>query len=274
MRRVPRYHQIAESLRARIADGVFPPGARLDNQRRLAAEFEVTLMTLRQALDLLERDGLITRRHGLGTFVASPSIDYDILRLRALAGDLAAKGQNVTTRFLGSRFGRPDHQVARELGLGKAARVFVLERLRLVDGRPMSFQVSCLPPAIGEDVAKADLARTPLRQVLAFKLGIEITGARETVSAVHLAARAARELECRRGAAAFRSDRVSLGAGGAPIVYDRVFIPGDRFRITRQFQYNGASKMPPTAGALDEPAGRGGPIADPKSIAFKRAEGA
>jgi GntR family transcriptional regulator len=111
----------------------------------------------------------------------------------------------------------------------------------------MSFQVSCLPLAIGEEVAKADLARTPLRQVLSFKLGVEITGARETVSAVLLAGRAARELGCRRGTAAFRSDRVSLGAGGAPVVHDRVFIPGDRFRITRQFQYNGASKTPPSA---------------------------
>ena len=72
---------------------------------------------------------------------------------------------------------------------------------------------------------------------LAFKLGIDITGARESVSAVGLDGRAARELGCRRGAAAFRSDRVSLDAAGDPIVYDRVFIPGDRFRITRQLQY-------------------------------------
>jgi GntR family transcriptional regulator len=253
--RVPRYHQIAQSLRERIADGVLAPGARLDSQRSLAREYEVTLMTLRQALDLLDRDGLITRQHGLGTFVASPSIDYDILRLRALAGDLSAKGEDVTTRFLGSHFGRPDPQVARELGLGKADRVFVLERLRLVDGRPMSFQVSCLPVAIGEEVAKADLARTPLRQVLSFKLGIEITGARETVSAVHLAGRAARELGCRRGTPAFRSDRVSLGAADAPIVHDRVFIPGDRFRITRQFQYDGGPKTPPEPAAPDGPRG-------------------
>lgn len=237
MNRVPRYHQIARSLRERIAAGTPAPGERLDNQRSLAREFEVTLMTLRQALELLERDGLITRRHGLGTFVASPPIDYDILHLHALAGDLSAQGEDVATRFLRSSFGRPDHQVARELGLGRAGRVFAVERLRLVDGRPMSLQLSYLPAGIGDEVAKADLAATPLRQVLAFKLGIDITGARESVSAVGLDGRAARELGCRRGTAAFRSDRVSLDAAGAAVVYDRVFIPGDRFRITRQLQY-------------------------------------
>ncbi|HET7876154.1 MAG TPA: GntR family transcriptional regulator [Methylomirabilota bacterium] len=235
---VPRYHQIAETLRERIASGRPAPGERLGDQRSLAREFGVTLMTLRQALELLERDGLITRRHGLGTFVSRPSIDYDILHLRALAGDLSALGEDVDTRFLRSQFPRADRRVARELGLGARARVFVLERLRLVDGHPMSYQASYLPAALGEEVAKVDLSVTPLRQALAFKLGIEITAARETVSAVTLDGRAARELGCRPGAPAFRSDRVSTGPDGVPVVYDRVFIPGDRFRITRQLHYD------------------------------------
>jgi len=87
---MPRYHQIAQALRDRIRSGDIAPGARLDNQRRLAEDFDVTLMTLRQALEVLEREGLIMRRHGLGTFVALPSVDYDILNFRAFAGDLSA----------------------------------------------------------------------------------------------------------------------------------------------------------------------------------------
>jgi GntR family transcriptional regulator len=235
---MPRYHQIAQALRDRIRSGDIAPGERLDNQRRLAEDFGVTLMTLRQALEVLEREGLIMRRHGLGTFVALPSVDYDILHFRAFAGDLSAVGEDVATRFLRSHFGPADRLAARELGLEPGARVFILERLRLVDGRPTSFQVSHLSAALGEEVAKADLAVTPLRQVLSFKLGIEITSARETVSAETLPARAARELGCAPGAPCFRSDRVSVDAESRPIVYDRVFIPGDRFRITRQLHYD------------------------------------
>ena len=236
-RTVPRYHQIAEALRARISAGGLTAGQRLDNQRQLAQSFGVTLMTLRQALDVLAREGLITRRHGLGTFVAPPPVDYDILQFRTLAGDLSAVGEDVATRL----FWCVDRQgllVAQELGLAEGARMFVLERLRLVDGQPLSFQVSHLPAAIGEEAAKADLTVTPLRHVLSFKLGIEITAARETVSAETLPARAARELGCAAGAPCFRSDRVSTDAERRPIVYDRVFIPGDRFRITRQLHYD------------------------------------
>ena len=259
---MPRYHQIARTLRERIAASGQAPGERLDNQRSLAREFGVTLMTLRHALDLLERDGLIARRHGLGTFVARPAIDYDILQLRALAGDLSALGEDVATRFLRSRFAPADRRVAEALGLPEAAEVFVLERLRLVDGEPVSFQASYLPASVGAEVSRADLEVTPLRQVLTFKLGIEITGARETVSAVPLDRRAASELGCRPGVAAFRSDRVSVGADGTPVVYDRVFIPGDRFRITRTIRYD-------TLDGATAPAGHGAatpPIASSEAV--------
>jgi GntR family transcriptional regulator len=239
-RRIPRYHRIAESLRARIRDGQLAAGARLDNQRALARAHGVTLMTLRQALELLEREHLIVRRHGLGTFVAAPSIDYDILQLRRFAGDLSAQGEHVSTRLLGSRVTSADRRVAAALGLGGRARVVVLERLRLVDGHPMSLQRSYLPAAIGEEVLRADLALTPLRQVLEFKLGLTIERARETVSAVRLGPREARALGCRPGVAAFESERVSCDPAGTPVVFDHVFIPGDRFRITRELQYDGA----------------------------------
>src|SRR5436309_11136256 len=239
--RVPRYHRIAEALRERIQDGELPPGARLDNQRQLARSFGVTLMTLRQALELLEREHLITRRHGLGTFVAAPSIDYDILQLRRFAGDLSAKGEHVATRLLGTRFAAPDRRVAEALRFAGRPRVLVLERLRLVDAHPMSLQRSFLPSPLGDEVIRADLARTPLHQVLEFKLGVVITRASETVSAVRLGRREARDLGCRVGELAFESERVSYDAGGAPGVFDRVFIPGDRFRITRELHYEGAT---------------------------------
>ena len=237
--RVPRYHRIAETLRERIRSGELPAGKRLDNQRLLAKSFGVTLMTLRQALELLEREHLISRRHGLGTFVAAPSIDYDILQLRRFAGDLQAKGERVTTRLVGIRFTVPDRRVTDALGLGARARVLAIERLRLVDGHPMSLQRSFLAARIGEDVVRTDLALTPLHQVLEFKLGLVVERAHETVSAVRLGRAEARGLGCRPGAPAFESERVSFDAGGAPIVFDRVFIPGDRFRITRELHYEG-----------------------------------
>jgi GntR family transcriptional regulator len=252
-RRVPRYHTIAEDLRERIREGELRPGAPLDNQRKLARSFGVTLMTLRQALEVLERDNLIVRRHGLGTFVAAPSIDYDILQLRRLAGDLSAQGEDVETQVLGARFVTGDRRAAIALGLAPPTRVWQLDRLRLVDGHPMSLQRSFLPAHLGEEVLRADLVVTSLRQALEFKLGVTITRARETVSAVRLGRREARELGCRAGVPAFESERISYSDVGVPVVFDRVFIPGDRFRITRELNYQQGEL---TEGGGAAPAGR------------------
>jgi GntR family transcriptional regulator len=235
--RVPRYQEIADELRARIQRGELATGARLETQRQLAKHFGVTLMTLRQALEVLEREQLIERRHGLGTFVAAPSIDYDILQLRRFAGDLSAQGEQVTTRLLGSGFVVGARRVTTALGVVHGARVLAVERLRLVDDRPLSLQRSFLPAHLGDEVVRADLALTPLAQILEYKLGITVARAREVVSAVRLGQREARELNAAPGAPAFESERVSYDAAGAPVVFDRVFIPGDRFRITRELSY-------------------------------------
>jgi GntR family transcriptional regulator len=235
---MPRYHRIADDLRERIRGGDLAAGERLPNQRRLAREFGVTLMTLRHALELLERENLIARRHGLGTFVARPSIDYDILQLRRFAGDLTAQGEQVTTRLVGTCFVPADAGVASALAVRPRSRVLALERLRLVDGHPMSLQRSYLPARLGEDLLRADLAATPLGQALEFKLGVTVARARETVAAVRLGRREARELGCRAGVPAFRSERVSFTVAGDAVVFDRVFIPGDRFRITRELTYD------------------------------------
>lgn len=235
--RIPRYQEIAQALRERIRGGALEPGHRLDTQRQLAREFGVTLMTLRQALDLLEREGLIAPHHGRGTFVAGHTVDYDILHLRAFAGDLTARGEKVDTKIIRSRFVRADRRAAQALGLSSGCSIFALERLRLVDRFPTSYQWSFLPAEIGEEVAKADLTLHSLRHILSFKLGIEITRARETISAARLGSREAVGLECRAGVPAFRSERVSFSAGGCPVVFDLVYIPGDRFRITRELHY-------------------------------------
>jgi GntR family transcriptional regulator len=242
--RVPRYQEIAEHLRARIQRGALRAGSRLDTQRRLATTFGVTLMTLRQALEVLEREKLIERRHGLGTFVAAPSVDYDILQLRRFAGDLSAQGEHVTTRLLGSGFVGGERRVTAALGLGRGARLLAVERLRLIGGRPLSLQRSFLPARLGDEVVRADLALTPLAQILEYKLGITIARAREVVSAVRLGQREARVLEGAPGSPAFESERISYDAGGQPVVFDRVFIPGDRFRITRELSYESETKEP------------------------------
>jgi GntR family transcriptional regulator len=239
-RGAPLYRQIYETLRNQIQEGTYPPGSRFPQQHALSREFKVSLMTLRQALDLLERDGLIRRRHGIGTFVASPQIDYDLFQFRTFTGDLQARGEQVETRVLGARFISPDPRVAEALGKPGAEAVWLLERLRVVRGRPMVYQCSHLPAPIGREVERHDLEHLSLRHILRFKLGIEIKQARETIYAVKLGRSEAGYLSRRAGVPAFLSERISYVANDRPVVFDRATIPGDHFRLIREFHFKEA----------------------------------
>src|SRR5215470_14544174 len=97
--RQPKYLRIHSNLRERIASGQWTPGSPLPSQRELAVEFGVSIMTLRQALQLLTDEGLIETRHGSGTF-ATAHYAYDLGHLRSFASDLIAQGAEITTRLL------------------------------------------------------------------------------------------------------------------------------------------------------------------------------
>ena len=131
--RQPKYLRIYTELRDRIEGGRWPAGSALPAQRELADEFGVSMMTLRQAVQLLADEGLVGTRHGLGTYV-TPRFAHDLGHLRSFASDLAAQGAPVTTRLLDAAALAPPEAVGARLG--GPAEVLRLRRLRLVAGQP------------------------------------------------------------------------------------------------------------------------------------------
>src|SRR5262245_44724335 len=76
---VPLYHQLRELLTEKIESGEWMPGHQLPGENQLTAEFGVSRFTVRQALGLLERQGVVERRHGKGSFVARPKYVHNLL---------------------------------------------------------------------------------------------------------------------------------------------------------------------------------------------------
>ncbi|WP_119459989.1 GntR family transcriptional regulator [Rhodospirillaceae bacterium SYSU D60014] len=68
--RIPLYLQVASALRRRIEDGQWEPGQKISTLDELETEFQVARVTVRQAVDLLQKEGLVHRQQGRGTFVA------------------------------------------------------------------------------------------------------------------------------------------------------------------------------------------------------------
>ena len=225
--RRPKYETIAADLTARISAGEYAPGAALPSQRDLSAGYDVTLATLRQALQLLERDGLVSQQAGRGTFVAEPRAAYQLDSLHSLVEDLRAQGHPVTTDVI-SRSVRP---VSRSAGLAlRVTRALRLERVRHLAGRPAVHQVSWIAEPYGSRIADVDFSSVALYRALA-EDGVAVARATERLRPANVAGSAATLLRRAAGTAVFVSERTTYGIGGEPIVWDRATIVGDVMEI-------------------------------------------
>jgi GntR family transcriptional regulator len=226
-RRRPKYGSIAADLTAKIRDGTYPPGIALPSQRELSASYDVTLATLRQALQVLERDGLVSQQPGRGTFVAEPKVAYQLDSLHSLVDDLRAQGHPVHTEVIRRAVRKTPAHVRPHLGAERALR---LERVRLLAGHPTVHQVSWVAEPYGTRLAGLDFRAVSLYGALAAQ-GVVVHRARERLRPALLAAPVAAALARPPGTAVFISERTTYGIDEAPVVFDSATILGDFMEI-------------------------------------------
>jgi GntR family transcriptional regulator len=226
--RQPKYLRIHSDLRHRITSGQWSPGSPLPSQQQLAGQFGVSIMTLRQALQLLADDGLIETRHGAGTYVAA-RYAYDLGGLRSFAADLSAQGAEITTELLAAGVVTPPADVAARLG--SSGEVLRLRRLRLSGGRPLIVQTSYLPVALAQVVEPENLGHRGLYAILG-EHGLAVARADETITPATLGPSDARDLARPRSSPALLSHRISFTATSVPIIDDYALLPADSVAIT------------------------------------------
>lgn len=132
---VPRYAQIADLLRQRIARGAWSAGTKLPSNEALMREFAVSRVTVRQAVDMLARNGLIEARQGAGTFVTGAVRDDRWLRVETSLADLAEVYRDTKPELL--NLSEASAAPSLRTADGKAAPTyFFMKRVHSHQGRP------------------------------------------------------------------------------------------------------------------------------------------
>jgi GntR family transcriptional regulator len=163
---LPLYHQVAGILRQRIEDGIYPVGARLLSEDELAAEFEVSRATIRQAIGELVMDGRVVRRQGRGTYVQARDKHILQQRYRGSLDDLIGESHRAKTRNieLERDVFLPSH-VAEALQLD-VPRGTVVRRTRTMHDQPFAYTITFLPPDLGRKITTSGLRRKALMELL------------------------------------------------------------------------------------------------------------
>jgi GntR family transcriptional regulator len=234
MNDVPLYGKVEEVLAAEIAAGELQPEDRLPSEDELLTRFGVSRITIRRAIQNLIQRGMVEIRRGHGTFVLAPRISQELTKLTGFVEDMMTHGRRASARVLGHAVVAANATVARQLDVSKGTRVMRVERVRLADSVPMSFDETYLPLEIGKQIVSNDLRVKPIFTLLEEKYGIPLTEAEYKLEAAAASAHVAKELAIAEGAPIFRIERTSFTAGGRPIDYEMLSYRGDLIRfVTR-----------------------------------------
>ncbi|WP_417725012.1 GntR family transcriptional regulator [Salipiger sp.] len=179
----PLYHRIYLVLRERILERRYPPDAPMPSEPELSRQFSVSRVTLRRTLEQLEREGLIRRERGRGTFATPPAAPAaPRADIRGLIDNLLAMGLRTSVEVLDFAYEPTPPEIAAEMGVPPGTITQRVVRLRSVKEVPFSYAVTHVREDIGRRFTAEDIARTPLLQLIT-EAGGRIAGAHQRVTA-------------------------------------------------------------------------------------------
>lgn len=226
----PLYHQIYALLREQILDGVYADNELVPTEQELTERFGVSRITAKRALDELASEGLVVRRRGKGTTVASrvavPAVSANI---SGLLENLLMMGLKTKVDIIDFGYVSATNDVCRALDIPDGTEVQRAVRVRSLDGAPLSYTTSYVPAALGRTYGRKDLAARPLLELLE-RAGVLIGSADQSIGAVLADARVAPRLGVRVGSPLLSVTRTVFDQHGRPVEYIAILYRPDRYQ--------------------------------------------
>jgi GntR family transcriptional regulator len=225
----PVYKKIQNAIRKRIEASELHPGDPVASERELARVHGVSLMTARHALAGLEREGVVERRRGAGTFVAAPKIHFN--KLMSYTEQMSSRGLSPRSHVLVSKIIEHDTEVAARLRLPATSALVKIERLRETGDEPLALETCYLPAGEFSELVRAPLGRSSLFATLKHDYGVELAYADEEVDATTADANVADLLSIPRGASVLRMRQVIYSTKGKATIYVLGFYRSERHTL-------------------------------------------
>jgi GntR family transcriptional regulator len=233
LRFVPRYYEIEQALRARIAE--LKPDAPLPSDAMLCEEFGVSRMTARNAVQRLVQEGIVYRVPGRGTFVAEPPVHRQAGNLLSFTEEMRRRGREPSSRVLSREIREPRPSEASHLQLRPDESVIALRRLRVADDEAVAIEEAVFPAAqVALLLESADLEQRSLHDTLVHGGHVPTMG-RARLGAEAAGAEDAALLGVPEGSPLLVEKRVIHDQDGRPLELCESRYAGDRYGLDVQF---------------------------------------
>lgn len=198
--------------------GDFPAGRNLPTEAEFGASYAASRVTIRKALEVLRREGLVDSRQGFGWFAAADRLPQTLATLATIEGQLAASGRESERRVVDFQFVDAPAHVAPLLG----SRVLETRRVSLANGVPFARVTVWCREDFGAQLSKADVERASFYELLPLDVG----GATQTIGATLVGASDAALLEVPESSAALFVKRTTHNRAGDTVLVSEHVFPG------------------------------------------------
>ena len=229
---IPLYYQFQQHLLERIRSLEFRPGDALPTEEHFCHAYGISRITVRRALEALLHDGIITRRRGVGTFVAS---NEEPLKSVTLGGSLEelVSARDFSYKLLGRETVAPPAHVRQALALHDSAITLRLETVNYSANEPYGYSEIFLPEDVGALIKETDFSgEIPLLWVVEQKLGQRIGQGQQTIEPALAGRVAAERLGIKASAPLLKVLRTYCTEAGRPVETVIARYHPDRYRFT------------------------------------------
>lgn len=228
---VPLYVMIRDALRDEIISGGLIRGQKLPSEDELASTFGVSRMTVRQGISDLIDEGMLYRRHGLGTFVAYPHIERDHTRLTSFFETAEIKGIDAQVRVIKVEVKQAAPKVAQALDINENDLVIGVKTLRFANGVPITYHDAHIPHALFAPLLSEDLEAHHLWKLFE-RNGYRVKRAVQKLEAREADENLSKLLDIQEGAPILFKERVVYADDGTPVEFTYCYNRGDMYSLT------------------------------------------
>ena len=194
--KISLYYMVSEKLESEIKEGKYLPGGKIPSERELCEQFQVSRVTVRQAVSILEREGYLKRVQGKGTYVEPPYIQQDLNSVYSFSAEMNKQGKVNSTRILSKDVIEADKKLAERLGIAEYDPVIFIERLRIAENIPIIVERSWFAYSKYQYLLNIDFQKKGLYKTLSEDYGIEIDDAVEKFKVITLNSHECKLLNC------------------------------------------------------------------------------
>lgn len=224
----PMYRQVADRIRADIKNGIYKVDEKIPTELELIEKYDVSRITIRQAIDLLSDEGILMRRQGKGTFVTVPSESLDVKTVTSFSDACFMRGITPSSKVLAARTVKASREDMDELKVKDNMRVIEIDRLRIADGVPVILERNHFSPAFSY-LLESNLDGSLYSLLRGY--GVEPSSASRDISLVIADENKANLLGVEVGAPIIFLHEIIYDQKGRPLHTSHQYILGDKFTL-------------------------------------------